>query len=225
MVRAQIALGAAVLASLLAAPPAHGQQINPSRVIDMHLNVESDNRSFNGSVVEGKGFRVTLAGVGTFEIMPVLVSEGRYAVAVRGGPEGAESSDLRQLETVNAREGVPVALRSMPQVGLVIEGSRIAAPTALVRPAAYTFASMPRATMTDRCCVTCGIVTACGCKVQGDCGFCCVEPCCPPPTVTLEAQFFPATPRFASRSCGNPIRDEERLFTPAAQPTRIAARG
>jgi hypothetical protein len=225
MINARIASAVLVLAFvLLPATPAQAQRINPARVIDLHLNVESENRSFSGSVMEGQGFRITLAGVGTFEIMPVLVAEGRYAVAVHGGPENAEPDDLRQVETVTAREGVPVALRSIPSVGLVIEGSRIAGATAMVRPAAFTFAAMPRSTQ-NRCCVTCGKVTACACAVEADCGSCCSGPCCPPPPITLEGRFFPAVPRFASRSCGTPISDGERLFTPSAAPTRIAAGG
>jgi hypothetical protein len=225
MVKARITSAAFVLASLVAlGAPAQAQQINPARVIDMHLNVESENQSFSGSVMEGKGYRITLTGVGTFEIMPVLVSTGTYAVAVRGGPENAESADLRQVETVTAREGVPVALRSIPTVGLVIEGSRIADRASMIRPAAFTFSSMPRATQNE-CCVTCGNVRACGCAVLMECGACCVAPCCPPPDITLEARFFPRAPRFASRNCGNPIKDEERLFTPAERSTRIAAGG
>lgn len=225
MVNARISSAALVLASLaVLCVPAQAQQINPARVINLHLNVESENQSFSGAVMEGQGFRITLAGAGSFEIMPVLVAEGRYAVAILGGPEGAERAGLRQVETVTAREGVPVALRSIPHTGLVIEGSRIAAPTAMVRPATYTFASMPWMAL-HRCCVTCGKVTACGCAVESDCGWCCAGPCCPPPPITLEGRFFPAAPRFASRSCGTPIRDEERLFTPAASTTRIAAGG
>lgn len=224
MLKARIAAAALMLASLLTAgQTAQAQRVNPSRVIDLHLNMESDNQSFTGSVVEGKAFRITVLGVGTFEIMPVLVAEGRYAVAVHGGPEGAESADLRQVETLTVREGVPVALRSIPRVGLVIDGSRIAQPRAVVRPAAYTFASMPQATQ-DRCCVQCGDYVACGCKVDATCGFCCVEPCCPPPVITAEDRYFPRAPRFAAR-CGRAIRDEERLFTAPAGGARIAIRG
>lgn len=222
MVKARIASAAFVLAALALSLPAQAQRINPNRVIDLHVNVESENRSFGGAVMEGQGYRLTLQGVGSFEIMPVLVSAGRYAVAVHGGPENAEPKDLRPLETVNVREGVPVALRSIPNVGLVIEGSRLAAPTSMVQPVAYTFTSMPRP-LQARCCVTCGNVTACACAVEADCGKCCSGPCCPP-EITLEARFFPSAHRFAG-TCGTPIRDEERLFTPAAQTARIAARG
>ena len=97
-------------------------------------------------------------------------------------------------EAVGLGEGVPVALRSMPQVGLVIEGSRIAPTTALVQPASYTFAALPRATTSDQCCVTCGNVKACGCKVLHSCGSCCAGPCCPVEEITIEARYFPAVP-------------------------------
>lgn len=224
MIRAAFASATMVLACALTfARPVEAQQINSRRVIDMHVNVESENRSFRGSVMEGgKGFRLTLAGVGTFELSPVLLREGHYAVTVKRGPEGAEPEDLRHAETVNVREGVAAAVRSMPRVGLVIEGSRIAAPVAVVRPISYTFTAMPR-TAGDQCCVTCGNVKACACAVQADCGQCCVRPCCPPEEITMESRFFPRVARFTGGQCGQPIRDEERLFTPAAQVTRIAS--
>lgn len=225
MWKPRIARPALALAALMAlAPlPAAAQQVDPNRVIDLHLNVESKNVSFNGSVVEGGGFRVTLTGVGTFEIIPVRIGVGRYSVTVRGGPEGAESADLRQMETLVAREGVAIPIRSMPQVGLVIEGSRAAQASAAVQPAVFTFASLPRAAQ-DGCCVTCGGVIACACAVQASCGSCCVNPCCRK-QVTLQDRFFPPSVQFASGTCGNPIRDEERLFTPAVQGARIATRG
>jgi hypothetical protein len=223
MVKARIASALFVLATFGLSLPAHAQRINPNRVINLHVNVESENRSFAGAVMEGQGYRITLQGVGSFEIMPVLVSAGLYAVAVHGGPENAEPEDLRPLETVNVREGVPVALRSIPTVALVIEGSRLAASTSRVQPIAFNFTSMPRSAQ-NRCCVTCGKVTACACAVEADCGSCCSGPCCPP-EVTLEARFFPAAQRFASGRCGTPIREEERLFTPSIRTARIASRG
>ena len=109
--------------------PVLAQRVDPTRIIDMHVNAERENRSFQGSVVEGQGFRMTFHGVGTFELVPVIVNEaqGTFRVTVYRGPEEGESA-LRAVETVSARLGVPVALRSMTAVGLVVEGVRQVAP-------------------------------------------------------------------------------------------------
>ena len=119
-------------ASVVVQMPVLAQRVDPTRIIDMHVNAERENRSFQGSVVEGQGFRMTLHGVGTFELVPVIVNEsqGTFRVTVYRGPEEGESA-LRAVETVSARLGVPVALRSMPAVGLVVEGVRQVAPIVL----------------------------------------------------------------------------------------------
>jgi hypothetical protein len=115
----------AVLAACVGSP-ASGQRVDPTRIIEMRVNDEGNDQSFSGSVVEGRGFRMTFAGVGSFEIMPVLedAAAERFRVTVFRGPEGAELGDMRPVETVSASVGVPVPLRSMPSVGLVIDGVR-----------------------------------------------------------------------------------------------------
>jgi hypothetical protein len=104
---------------LCGSTPASGQRVDPDLVIDLHFNAEAENRSFNGSVMEGGRFRLTFAGVGTFEVMPIAVSGSSetFRLTVYRGVEGASSEDLRSVETVAARVGVPVALRSIDPVG------------------------------------------------------------------------------------------------------------
>lgn len=233
MPRSLIFVHSLLAACLLAQVPATAQRVDQTRIIDLHVNAEAQDRSFGGSVAEGQGFRMTFQGVATFEIVPVIVDEARgtFRVTVYRGPVNGEAADLRAVETVSARLGVPVALRSMPSAGLVIEGVRRAAPRAQVRPAAFNFtrsapARMARATLGDRCCVTCGTVTSCACRVINDCGNCCVNPCCPPPVETSNDRFLPA-PRTLVRlagQCGDPIRDEERIHTSAARPAAVLAR-
>ena len=231
MLKSWIVAGS-LLAGMLVQTPATAQRVDQTRIIDLHVNAEQENRSFGGSVIEGKGFRMTFAGVGTFEIVPVIVDagQGTFRVTVYRGPVDAEGTDLRAVETVNARLGVPVALRSMPSVGLVVEAVRQVAPQGQVRVTSASFtASAPvrirRAVAQDRCCVTCGRVTACGCRVIGDCGDCCVGQCCPPPIETSNDRVFPAPRAFASLAgqCGNAIRNEERIHTSAARHTTVVA--
>jgi hypothetical protein len=211
--------------------PAEAQRVDPTRIIDLHVNAEADNRSIGGTVAEGNGFRMTFNGVGTFEIVPIVVDEaqGTFRVTVYRGAVGAETKDLRAVETVNARRGVPVALRSMPSVGLVIEGVRRVAPEAQAGLVSYTLAEratvrIARATMQDECCVTCGRIKACGCAVTGDCGSCCVRPCCTISETSTD-RVLPAARAFARMTapCGTPIRDEERIHTSAARPAAVVA--
>lgn len=232
MLRSWILAGSVLVASVAVQVPAAAQRVDATRVIELHINAEADNRSLGGSVPEGKSFRLTFNDVGTFEIVPVIVDEaaGTFRVTVYRGPVGAETADLRAVETVNARMGVPVALRSMPSVGLVIEGIRRVALQAQAGGASFTFASSAQvriasATMQDRCCVTCGRITACGCAVSGSCGGCCVIPCCPPVQVTSGDRFLPAPRVFARMTapCGTPIRAEERVHTSAARPAAVVA--
>lgn len=233
MLRSWILAGSVLVAGLGVHAPAAAQRVDATRIIELHINAEADNRSIGGSVPEGKSFRMTFGRVGTFEIVPVILDEARgtFRVTVYRGPVGAEADDLRAVETVGARLGVPVPLRSMPSVGLVIDGIRRVGPQAEAGTASFSFAAaapvrIARATMQDRCCVTCGQIMACGCAVSGSCGNCCVQPCCPPIKETAGDRFLPAPRVFARMTapCGTPIRDEERIHTPAARPAAIASR-
>ena len=217
-------LSSAVLATLVLAVPAAAQAIDPTRIIELHVNAEGENRAFSASVVEGKRMRMTFDRVGTFELQPVVVdlARGAFRVTVFRGPVDAESEDLRQVEVVEVRTGVPVAIRSMPSVGLVIDGVRTAsAGPGLVSNLGRSFASLAQ----DSCCVKCGNVTACGCAVDGSCGTCCVIPCCRMEDPISNDRFLPAQRSFArlAGQCGDPIRDEERIHTVAARPAMIAS--
>lgn len=216
------------LAATLVAAPGSAQRVDPTRIIDLHVNAEADNRSFDATVVEGKRFRLSFDGVGTFEIMPLVLNQARgtFRVTVYRGPEGAESADLRLVETVDAQVGVPVALRSMPSVGLVIDGVRSAEAVAAMTSNQAVRSAWRGFAMQDDCCVTCGNVTACGCRVVADCDFCCVAPCCKMEDPASFDRIVPATDRSFARmagQCGNPIKDEERIHTTAAGAARIAS--
>lgn len=225
---------ATLLLATAAALPAqlYAQRVDPTRIIDMHVNVESENRAFDGSVVEGQRFRISIRGRGTYELLPVLAdaSTGRFRVTVFTGPEGAERGEMRQAGTVDARQGVPVALPAMPSTSLVIDGVRRAEPVAAGTQTRYQLMSYARpgirlASQQTECCITCGNVTACGCRVVHTCDFCCLAPCCRPGDFGGTASVLPAERNFAQYvgGCGNPIKDEERIFTPGVQASRIAS--
>lgn len=73
--------------------------------------------------------------------------------------------------------------------------------------------------------MVCAGVIACACAVRADCGKCCVEPCC---SIILDPlstdRFFPRARSFASLAgrCGEPVRFEERLFTPSPRRAAVA---
>src|SRR5688500_12288723 len=119
MLKAWILARSAVVATLMLQIPAAAQRVDATRIIDLHINAEAENRSFSASVLDGNRLRITIHRVDTFEIVPVVVNEaqGMFGVTVYHGRVGAETDDLRAVETVTARIGVPVALRSMPMVG------------------------------------------------------------------------------------------------------------
>lgn len=208
-----------------------GQRIDPDRIIDLHVNAEAQNQAFDGSVVEGGRFRLTFVGVGTFELSPVVTdTDGRtFRITVYAGAEDAESQALREAETVVARLGVPVPLRSMPSVSVVVDGTRRRGTAAALAESSYHFALQSIAAPSfGECCVTCGLIRACGCAVTMSCGSCCADGCCPKPPIETETRFryVPASRdflRFAS-ACGRPVKDEERILTPVSSRS-VLARG
>jgi hypothetical protein len=127
MIRLWMKFGALLLTVAAALPAQLGsQRMDPTRIIDMHVNIESENRGFDGSVIEGQRFRISIKGRGTYELLPLLAdpTSNRFRVTVFTGLEGAEGAQLRQAGTVDARLGVPVALPGMPSASIVIDGVR-----------------------------------------------------------------------------------------------------
>jgi hypothetical protein len=231
---------AAVLlaASAVAAPPAEAQRVDPNRIIELHVNAEADNRAFDIATLEGRRSRMTFAGNGTYEISPIVLDRAgrRFRLTIYKGAENAPSEQLRQVEQVEAQLGVPVAIRSMPTVSVVVDGTRRRPTAAGQVPSQFQFASLSTqvrrslATFSGDCCVTCGTVTACGCAVAGmSCGSCCSDACCPPPEEEEKKPppggvvLFHAPRSFEQMvgRCGKQVKDEERILTPRAT-TRTA---
>lgn len=228
---------AAVLlaASAVAVSSAGAQRVDPNRIVDLHVNAEAENKSFDISTLEGRRSRLTFAGHGTYEISPVVTDRTgrRFRLTIYKGPENAESEDLRQVEQVDAQLGVPVAIRSMPTVSVIVDGTRQRQAAAGQAPSQFQVASLQTEVRRSLrafsdCCVTCGRVTACGCAVSGmTCGSCCSDGCCaqpaPPPGGGLV--FFQAPRSFEQMigRCGKQVKDEERILTPRATTRTVMA--
>jgi hypothetical protein len=219
-------------AALAAAGPAPAQRVDTRRIIDFHVNREGRNVSFDGSVLEGGRWRLTLIGGPTYALSMVQLDAARklYAVTVFRGEGPGDTTTYRALETVRATANVPAPLTSVPDLTVVIQGTRTAQASAGAMPlfnlAAYT-RRMTRA-FDDYCCVVCGEAWACGCAVSSSCGNCCVQPCCskmpaPPPGGGM-AQYFPDRAiQSAGRRCKE-VPVNERLYPALHATERIASR-
>ena len=220
---------AAVLfaASALGMSSAEAQRVDPNRIVDLHVNAEAENKSFDLSTLEGRRSRLTFDGHGTFEISPVVTDRAgrRFRLTIYKGPENAKSEDLRQVEQVDAQLGVPVAIRSMPTVSVIVDGTRQRQTAAGQAPSQFQLVSLATQvrrsfTTFGECCVRCGRVTACGCAVSSDCGSCCSDACCPPaplpPPEGLVRFEAPRTFEQMVARCGKHVKDEERILTPRA---------
>lgn len=219
---------AAVLlaASAVAVSSAEAQRVDPDRIIELHVNAEAENKSFDLSTLEGRRSRMTFAGHGTFEISPIVTDRAgrRFRLTIYKGPENAPSEDLRQVEQVDAQLGVPVAIRSMPTVSVIVDGTRQRQTAAGQAPSQFQVVALATQvrrsfpTFSGECCVKCGRVTACGCAVSSDCGSCCSDACCaqvlPPPGGLV---LFQAPRRFEQMvgRYGKQVKDEERILNSA----------
>lgn len=218
---------------------AAAQRVDSNLVIDLHVNAEAENRALDGSVIEGRRFRLTFRGTGTYEISPVRTSAQNrtFRLTIYKGPEGAATEALRVVEHVDVREGVPAVIPSMPTVSVVVDGTRQRQASAdaqtLYQTAALRSAVSDgfRTRLFGECCVTCGNITACGCAVGMSCGSCCSDGCCRPTDPPIDNPSRVATMNLRPRSfaqligrCGKQVKDSERLLTPRPARTVIASR-
>lgn len=223
--KAAIRAGGAPLLALALAAPLHAQRVDPTRIIEMHVNAERQNVSFDGAVVEGGKFRLTFPGGARYAISPVQTDAAgsSFFITVFRLTGEKESEAAEVVETVRASRGTPVPLRSLPYVTVVIERVRRTAAQGMDAPGGFTFASSPRrpalgfAASADGCCVECGGVIVCGCAVSSKCGRCCVNPCCEkmPAEPPLGARWTgpESFEQLASGRACKSVPDHERLFT------------
>jgi hypothetical protein len=213
--------GGLAAALLLAAAPALAQGFESGLIVDLHVNAERENVSMRGSVQEGGKFRLARQGGPVYAISPRLADASRrqFLVTVfRGRGNDPATAEFEPIETVRATLGVPVAVRSIPMVSIVIDGTR--RPGVSAQPVRFDFAAyaarMARSRMDpDVCCVSCNGWVACGCGVRMDCGMCCVGTCCD--KMDASAPFLRGRDSFAAlngrRTCRQ-VPEAERLFTP-----------
>jgi hypothetical protein len=220
---------AVILASLLAAAPAAAQRVNPDRVVDLHINLEAQNQSFEGSVREGSRFNLSIDGQGDFALVPVVTSAERQQITLSVLRVNGER--VRTVETVTATVGQPAVLRSLGRTTVVVERLRMA-PRRQAAAGVATFARNDASArrfagaFAGECCVRCGSVRACGCAVSMDCGSCCSDSCCGIITQGGPASGAPEGRTFAqmvTSPCNRPIPVWERRFTPAPAVTRLAS--
>ncbi|HEU4556612.1 MAG TPA: hypothetical protein VFS20_02140 [Longimicrobium sp.] len=227
--RSALALGIAAVAA--AASPAMAQRVDPMKMIDLHVNAEQQNVSFAGTIPEGGKFRLTLTGSRQmYAISAVQRRENSFDVTVLRGQVSGADTTFTAIETVVATLGRPAPLRALPYFTVVIEGTRRAdAAVSQVPTARPILATLTRGILNadDYCCVSCGGITACACRVQGSCGYCCVGTCCPKslPEAMGPARDSAPLAQFGQRPC-KAVPDSERLyarFRPASG--SIAIRG
>lgn len=104
---------------------------------------------------------------------------------------------LTQIETLEVRDGLTSSMRSLALDGLKVSGIKRSDRVTEADVKAYREHLFGRATgggealesgppastssfedVESTCCVNCGSVTACGCKVTMSCGSCCAGACC-----------------------------------------------
>jgi hypothetical protein len=208
----------AALAMLGAATQAPAQRVDPLKLIDFHVNAERQNSSFGGTEREGGRFTLTFHDTGqSYAISMVQRDENRFAVSVLQRRVTGNDTTFAPMEMVIATLGRPTPLRTLPYVTVVIDGTRRAdAPVSALPSVQPVLASYGR-TVTSyfgTCCVTCGVVTACGCAVKHDCGSCCSDGCCPkqlPEVMLPGTQNTQPLSRLGQRPC-RPVPDAERVY-------------
>ncbi|HEX6040002.1 hypothetical protein [Longimicrobium sp.] len=218
-------LGNLLMIAALMAGPAAAQRVNPDRVIDFHINMEAQNQSFGGSVREGARFNLSIRGVGEYALVPVVTNERAQQLTI--SVVRLEGENARTVETVTATVGEPAILRSIRMTTVVIEELRMAPRRAAATTATFAGNVSERRfhfAYTGECCITCGVVKACGCAVSMSCGNCCSDSCCK--IIEQTRNTVPDGRTFAQLAmspCNRPIAAGERRFTPApARDSRLA---
>lgn len=210
---------AALAAATLAPSPAAGQRVDPSRVIDVSMDLGT--QTLSAVIREGGSFNLVLHDRDEYEFVPVVLNAARRKVtfAVYKGLKG-QPSTRALVERIELAVGTPARLRTNGEISLVVDGIRTvsaqpAAPTR--RPVSFRPSDVVRVTMQDdRCCVCCGNACACACGVKMSCGSCCMGGCCDtmllPPATSADATRKYA--EFFGTGCGKSF--------PAVAPARMA---
>jgi hypothetical protein len=212
----------ALAAVMGTAPAADAQRIDPSRVIDVSMDLGT--QTLSAAIREGGSFKLVLHDRDQYEFVPVVLDAAKRKVtfAVYRGLKD-QPSTRSMVERVEMTVGTPGRLRSNREISLVVDGIRAAPQPAQAprRPVSFRISDVIRAAVqSDQCCVCCGGACACACGVKMSCGSCCMAGCCdtgpiaPVGAVDAGGQFA----AFFGTGCGKSF--------PAAAPARtvIASR-
>lgn len=168
--------------ALLLALPAPAQRVDPSRVVDVTLQLPT--QVMSASIREGGTFNLTFQNAQVeYEFVPVMQGRSTESVtmAIYRMPAGQRST-RQMVERVNLSAGVPATLRTDPKITMVLDRIRSAAPQtqASFQPAAFAMPSATswrRALQDGQCCVCCAGACACACGVRMSCGSCAMPGC------------------------------------------------
>lgn len=152
------------------------------RVVEMELVIE-DGEVLQVSIKEGSAGTLHTPQY-TLALVPRVIDAagGEVELRVVHLPGGQERGPARASEPmpVLVKEGIPAPLAHFPiEVQVVDIRHAEPAQAATVAPISLdeVLLFQEDVTAAANCCVTCGSVTLCGCKVSMRCGFCCVD-CC-----------------------------------------------
>jgi hypothetical protein len=174
-------LARCILPGLFLALPLTAQRVDPTRVVDITMQLPT--QMLSASIREGGTFNLTFQRTkDEYEFVPIMQRGDARTVTMTVYRTTAGEPSTRQIvERVNLSAGVPATLRSNPEITLVLDRIRNAAPqTQAFRPATYSLtaaASWRRAAQEGQCCVCCGGVCACACAVRMSCGSCAMPGC------------------------------------------------
>lgn len=165
-----------VLAALLPALPTAAQRVDPTRVLD--VTVQLPDQIMSASIREGGSLNLRLLSTNE-EFDLVAVAQGRdtrgATIAVYRVTPGPPPT-RRIVERVSLTPGVPAALRNG---GITVVLDRVRTVTTASRTSLHAAPPLPSrwASLQENCCVCCGGVCACACAVKMSCGSCAMPGC------------------------------------------------
>lgn len=166
--------------ALLLALPATAQRVDPTRVMDVTLQLPT--QMMSASIREGGAFNLTIQSTRVeYEFVPVMQGRDARTVTMAIYRMTAGQRSTREIvERVNLVLGEPATLRTDPEITMVLDRIRNAAreTQAFFRPAAAAPYNASRRLLQDgQCCVCCAGACACACAVRMSCGTCAMPGC------------------------------------------------
>lgn len=183
--------------------PVHAQRVDPSRVIDVSMDLGT--QVLSAAIREGGSFKLTLRDTDEYELVPVVIDPARRKVsfAVYHATVG-QPATRRMVERIELVVGASGRFRTDSRLSMVVDRirtvSRPEPAAAPARPISFRPDDVVRAAFgdPDQCCVCCGEACACACGVRMGCGSCCMSPDCCTVIKPVGAGPADALARFAA---------------------------